>query len=233
MPPVSKKPTKRYVIIVAGGSGKRMNSGTPKQFHLLNGRPVLFHTIQRFNQFDASIRIILVLPRKYFSFWKKLCRQHGLKTPHKLVAGGKERYFSVKNGLGRIKENSLVAIHDGVRPFVSSSAIERCFSMAAKKGNAIPVIPIAESIRRREKNGSSSVNRNEFFIVQTPQCFWSEDLKKAYSHRYSAIFTDDATVVEKSGVKIHMVEGNLENIKITSPLSMKMAELVEKTFEKP
>lgn len=225
----------KYAIIVAGGKGTRMKSGVPKQFLLLNGKPVLFHTLECFYHFDPLLKIILVLPRKHFSYWKKLCARYKFSLPHAMVAGGSERFFSVKNGLGLVKEKGIVAVHDGVRPLANKVTLKKCFDAAAKKGNAIPVIPITESLRQKKKKGSVRVNRQEFFIVQTPQCFDSEILKKAYRQKYSAEFTDDASVVEKSGIKIVLTEGNPENIKITSPADLKIAELLEKsaTRKKP
>lgn len=215
---------KSYAIIVAGGSGTRMNSAVPKQFLLLKGSPVLFHTLKRFYEYDSSINTILVLPEKHIAYWEKLCKKHKFSLPHQTVAGGKERFFSVRNALERITENAIIAIHDGVRPLVSIETIKTCFITAKKKGNAIPVIPIAESIRQKTKQGNKAVNRNEFCIVQTPQCFRSALLKKAYRQKFSSRFTDDASVVEKCGYKVNLVDGNRENIKITSPADLKIAE---------
>lgn len=222
----------KYAIIVAGGKGTRMKSGVPKQFLLLNGKPVLFHTLECFHHFDPLLKIILVLPRKHFSQWKKLCARYNFFLPHSIVAGGRERFFSIKNGLNLIEEKSIVAIHDGVRPLVSKKTIKSCFDTASRKGNAVPVISVTESLRQKKKKGSIRVNRDDFFIVQTPQCFDSEILKKAYGHKYSKEFTDDASVVEKYGKKIFLTEGNLENIKITSPADLKVAEFLEASVGK-
>lgn len=197
----------------------------------MNGKPILFHTLERFHRFDPSIKIILVLSSEYFSYWKRLCTKHKFSLPYSLVPGGKERFFSVLNGLTLVKEKSIVAIHDGVRPLVSRETIKRCFDRALKLGNAIPVIPINESLRQKKKNGSFAVDRDDFFIVQTPQCFNSDILKKAYLQGYSEKFTDDASVMEKYGKKIHLVEGNRENIKITSPVDLKVAELLERSLK--
>lgn len=215
---------KKFAIIVAGGSGTRMNSVVPKQFLLLNGKPVLFHTLECFHKFDPSIKIILVLPAKQFSYWKNLCIKYKFSIPHSVVAGGRKRFFSVKNGLGIIHERGIVAVHDGVRPLITNETIKKCFNTAQKKGNAIPVIPVIDSIRKKQNNGNVSVSRNDYFIVQTPQCFTSEILKKAYHQKYSLDFTDDASVIEKYGEKIQLVKGNAENIKITSPIDLFVAE---------
>lgn len=214
----------KYAIIVAGGSGTRMNSAIPKQFLLLNGRPLLFYTLESFHQFDSSLKIILVLPGEHFFSWKKLCTKYKFSLPHSIVAGGKQRFFSVKNALDSIHEKSIIAVHDGVRPLVSQDTIRRCFETALEKGNAIPVIPVPDSLREKKKKGSKTVNRKYYFIVQTPQCFDSEILKKAYHQKFREGFTDDASVVEKAGETIYLCEGDQGNIKITTPLDLCIAE---------
>jgi len=215
---------KKQVIIVAGGKGERMGSDLPKQFIVVVGKPVLMHTIEKFHSFSDKMKIVLVLPEPYIEYWKSQCEKFGFKIAHRVVEGGKTRFHSVKNGLNTIDGNSLVAVHDGVRPLVSYETLERVFSRAGKKGNAVPVVPVNESVRKRKRNKSKTVNRKNYFLVQTPQCFTSEILKKAYEQDYNENFTDDASVLEAMGIKIHLVEGNEENIKITRPFDLKMAE---------
>lgn len=214
----------KYVIIVAGGSGKRMGSEVPKQFIEVAGMPVLMHTIQRFYDFDNSVKIVVVLPEDQHALWGDLIHRYGFKIYHQVTKGGKERFDSVKNGLSVINEESLIAVHDGVRPLVSPETIQRCFNEAESKDAAIPVMPAVESIRMETEAGSIAVDRSKYFMVQTPQVFESEVLKKAYCQSFSNTFTDDASVVESLGYKIAMVEGNSENIKVTRPLDLVIAE---------
>jgi 2-C-methyl-D-erythritol 4-phosphate cytidylyltransferase len=206
-----------YVVIVAGGSGKRMGAEIPKQFLELAGRPVLMHTIERFKAFNEAIEIITVLPENQLRHWCELQNKYSFTIPQTLVKGGKHRFFSVRNGLKFVNSPGLVAIHDGVRPFVSIDTIKRCFETAELLGNAIPTISPTESLRIITENGSMPVNRFHVKQIQTPQVFNAEILKKAYSQEYNLEFTDDATVVEKTGEKINLIEGNRENIKITNP----------------
>jgi 2-C-methyl-D-erythritol 4-phosphate cytidylyltransferase len=208
---------KLYAVIVAGGSGKRMGSEIPKQYLELAGKPVLMYTIERFKAYDESIEIITVLPENQLRFWADLQKKYSFDIPHTIVKGGRTRFFSVRNGLKFVDIPGLVAIHDGVRPFVSSETMKRCFDMAEMHGNAIPVIPPSDSLRVVTKKGSKPLNRLNVRIVQTPQVFSADVIKKAYRQDYLPEFTDDATVVEKAGVKINLVEGNRENIKITTP----------------
>jgi len=207
----------QYVIIVAGGSGKRMGLETPKQFLELAGRPVLMHTIERFKAFDNAIEIITVLPENQLRHWIELQKQYSFTVQHTLVKGGAHRFFSVKNGLKFVNSPGLVAIHDGVRPFVTLDTIKRCFETAEKLGNAIPSIPSTESVRILTENGNSPVNRINVRQIQTPQVFSAELIKKAYLQEYKPEFTDDATVLEQMGEKINLIDGNRENIKITNP----------------
>jgi 2-C-methyl-D-erythritol 4-phosphate cytidylyltransferase len=206
-----------YALIVAGGSGKRMGAGLPKQYLEIAGKPVLMHTIERFKTFSESIEIIAVLPENQLRFWNELQKKYSFGIPHALVKGGKTRFFSVRNGLKFIDDQGLVAIHDGVRPFVSIDTIKRCFDTAEKLGNAIPVIPASETLRMVTEEGSRPINRLLVRQVQTPQVFHTALIKKAYCQDYLPEFTDDATVLEKTGVQINLVEGNRENIKITTP----------------
>lgn len=217
---------KTSVIIVAGGKGNRMNSEIPKQFLLLKKLPILCRTIQKFYDFDAKTSIVLVLPKNQFGSWRTLCTEYNFKIPHQLVKGGKTRFESVKNGLALIKDDELIAIHDGVRPLVSLSVIKNCFKKAKESGSAIPVISINESLRSLTNDGSKIINRKEILIVQTPQVFNSTELKKAYQQEYQDSFTDDASVFEAFGKNVALVDGNRENIKITQPLDLKIAEVL-------
>jgi len=216
----------KIAIIVAGGKGTRMQADIPKQFIEIHGKPVLMHTLEAFHRYDDSIQLILVLPASQLNAWKKLCLKHAFLLPHQIVSGGETRYNSVLNGLAQIKTPALIAVHDGVRPFVSNGTIKRCFDEAEKHGSAIPVIDIVDSIRQIKKTGSQSVDRSNYKLVQTPQVFDSEILKKAYEQDFSALFTDDASVVEALGLKITLVEGNRENIKITTAFDLVLAETV-------
>jgi 2-C-methyl-D-erythritol 4-phosphate cytidylyltransferase len=206
-----------YVVIVAGGSGKRMGAEIPKQFLELAGRPVLMHTIERFKSFNDAIEIITVLPENQLRHWIELQKQYSFKVPQTLVKGGSHRFFSVRNGLKFVSDSGLVAIHDGVRPFVSLDTIKRCFDTAEKLGNAIPAISPTESLRILTDQGSVPVNRMHVKQIQTPQVFNAGLIKRAYLQEYKFEFTDDAIVLEKTGEKINIIEGNRENIKITNP----------------
>lgn len=213
----------KFALIVAGGTGKRMGSGIPKQFLELDGKPVLMHTIERFTSFDESVRIILVIPENQFGFWSELQKKYSFTVPHILARGGPHRFFSVKNGMDVIKDDGLVAIHDGVRPLVSKETIKRCFDAAEEYGNAVPGVNPSDSLRMITKQGSKPVSRDKFILIQTPQVFKTGLIKKAYLQDYRDEFTDDATVLESAGEVIHMVDGNRENIKITNPEDLLIA----------
>lgn len=216
---------KRYLIITAGGAGKRMGYNIPKQFIEILDRPIILHTIDRFIEYDKSLNIIIVLPESEFDTWQKICSRHNVGFNHKIVAGGDERFYSVKNGIKATGLDSIIAIHDSVRPFVSVKTIANCFDMAERKGTAIPVIKPAESVRAEEASGQNRpLNRDSIRLVQTPQVFRGDILHRAYDCGFSPYYTDDATVVEQLGEKINLVEGNQENIKITTPLDLKIAE---------
>jgi len=219
-----------YVVIVAGGSGKRMGAEIPKQFLELAGRPVLMHTIERFKSFNDSIEIITVLPENQLRFWIDLQKKHSFNVLHTLVKGGANRFLSVRNGLKFVNSPGLVAIHDGVRPFVSIDTIKRCFEAAEKLGNAIPAISPNESLRIINDLGSIPVNRFHVKQVQTPQVFNAALIKNAYLQEYSPDFTDDATVLEKTGEKINLIEGNRENIKITTPEDLLISDALLKSI---
>jgi 2-C-methyl-D-erythritol 4-phosphate cytidylyltransferase len=219
-----EKVSQKAVIIVAGGSGKRMGGDVPKQFIEVCGKPVLMHTLLRFFDFDARIFIVLVLPFEHIETWNRLCSKHRFMLPHQVVAGGDERYDSVKNGLQKIDDEWLVAIHDGVRPLVSHEIIGKSFELAAEFGSAIPVIPVKESLREVYEGQNKPVDRTNFRLVQTPQTFKSSLIRKAYQKPYNPLFTDDATIFEASGNVVHLFEGTPENIKITTPTDLKIAE---------
>lgn len=203
-------------LIVAGGSGQRMQTDIPKQFIKINGLPVLMHTISAFRNYSISIQIILVLPDNEIENWKALVSQFEFEDVNKIVAGGKTRFHSVRNGLKFVQENDLVAIHDGVRPMITKNIIRDNFLTAEKYGNAITAVSIKDSLRKISQGISSSVDRNDFRIVQTPQTFKGDVILKAYKQDYKSSFTDDASVVENDGVRIHLVDGDYRNIKLTT-----------------
>jgi 2-C-methyl-D-erythritol 4-phosphate cytidylyltransferase len=215
-------------IIVAGGKGLRMQSEVPKQFLRIGNEPVLMQTITRFLEFDPGMLIVLVLPRGQKQRWLELINMYNFQLPHQLVDGGQTRYHSVKNGLPFIPDECIVGVHDGVRPFVSLQTIERCYSTATVHGNAVPVVPMNESLRMLSNGNSRVVDRDEIKIVQTPQVFQSLLLKKAYQLDWEPSITDDAGLVERLGIRINLVDGNRENIKITDPFDLKLAELILK-----
>ena len=219
------------MLIVAGGSGKRMERGLPKQFIEVYGLPILMHTMNQFFTFDPSMPLTLILPEKQQHYWQILCVKHNFTLPHQICPGGPERFFSVKNGLDTLPDKGLVAVHDGVRPLVSNETIKRCFQKAKKTGAAIPVMPLSESLRQTTPDSSIAVDRNNYVSVQTPQVFSLELLKEAYQQEFDAHFTDDASVVEKLNHPIHLVEGNPENIKITRPMDLLIAEALIKSFK--
>ena len=219
---------RKIALIVAGGTGIRMNSATPKQFMEINGKPLLMHTFQAFLNCDSDFEFVLVLPERETDTWKKLCENHTFNIKHSVVKGGKTRFHSVKNGLKEIDGAGIVFIHDGVRPLVSTQTIENCYQTALEKGNALPVIAPSESVREVHKEENRSVDRNRYFLVQTPQTFRISVIKKAYEQEYIENFTDDASVLENTGEKIYLVEGNRENIKITYPGDLKLASLLLK-----
>jgi 2-C-methyl-D-erythritol 4-phosphate cytidylyltransferase len=214
---------KKFALIVAGGNGTRMKKAVPKQFLEIAEKPILMHTFEAFIRFDPSIQFILVIPESEFEYWKQLCSIHKFNIPHQLAPGGAVRFESVKNGLNLIDEDGIVFIHDGVRPLVSEQTLQNCLDTASEKGNALPVIPPAESVRRIDGKTSKAVDRSNYFLVQTPQTFKVSKIKEAYNRPYSDWFTDDASVLEASGSEIFTVMGNRENIKITFAEDLKFA----------
>ncbi|MCE8916130.1 2-C-methyl-D-erythritol 4-phosphate cytidylyltransferase [Bacteroides fragilis] len=213
----------RTALIVAGGKGLRMGSELPKQFLPIDGKPVLMRTLEAFHRFDEKMQIILVLPREQQDFWRELCEEHGFDIKHLIADGGETRFHSVKNGLVLVNGIGVVGIHDGVRPFVSQEVIARCFREAVVRKAVIPVIDVVETVRHLTESGSETVSRNDYKLVQTPQVFDADLLKRAYEQEFTPFFTDDASVVEAMGVPVYLVEGNRENIKITTPFDLKVA----------
>ena len=219
---------KYYAVIVGGGSGTLMGGDLPNQFLVLNGKPVLMQTIQAFFYSELKPEIIVVLNIDFHRYWEKLCLEYQFDIPHTLVKGGSERFYSVKNSLEYISDDAVVAIHDAVRPLVSSELITRSFLDAQTKGNAVCAVQSADSVRRMLGNVSAAVNRQEIYLVQTPQTFESGILKKAYKQPYRVSYTDDASVVETSGSQIHLINGEKTNIKITFPEDLAIAEVLMK-----
>lgn len=218
----------QYVIIVAGGVGTRMKADRPKQFIEINGVPIIIKTIRCFLDYNPKIRIIVAVHKNYRTYLEGLIEKFQLQQIGiQITIGGDSRFASVKNGLHLISDgDAIVGIHDAARPFVSGQTISNCYETASIKGNAVPCIPVNESMRKISNNINNSVNRNEFKIVQTPQCFIASKIKAAFQQDFVPIYTDDATVLESTGESIVLVEGNEENIKITSPYDLKIAALL-------
>lgn len=217
---------KKHIIIVAGGKGLRMGGDIPKQFLPVCGKPVLMRTLEAFHSYDSAIHIILVLPVSQQAYWKELCREYHFELSHDIADGGETRFHSVMNGLALVAGDGLVGVHDGVRPFVSQEVIARCYDDASTKKAVIPVIGVVETVRHLVDGGSETVPRDQYRLVQTPQVFDVSLLRRAYQQEYTDVFTDDASVVEALGEKVHLVEGNRENIKLTTPFDLKLAELL-------
>ena len=220
-----------YIIIVAGGKGLRMGGDIPKQFLPIHGKPVLMRTLERFREYSEALRIILVLPKAQQEYWYSLCKEYTFDMDYQIADGGETRFHSVQNGLSLIPddEQGVVGVHDGVRPFVSTEVIKRCYDTARTEKAVIPVTPVVETLRHINGNGSgTNVLRSEYRLVQTPQTFDIQLLKRANQQPYSEAFTDDASVVEGIGQQVTMVEGNRENIKLTTPFDITIAEALLK-----
>lgn len=218
---------KYYAIVVAGGKGNRMQQTVAKQFLELDGKPVLMHTLEAFFQCVLNPEIILVLNTDLHQFWKELCSKYDFKIPHQLVKGGAERFDSVKNGLEVIEADGIIAIHDAVRPLVTANLILRSYQMAEEKGNAVAAIQPVDSVRiKKEGMDSRALDRNELYLIQTPQTFSKDQLDKAYIQLYRSDFTDDASVVESAGFSINILEGERSNIKITYAQDMELASFL-------
>jgi 2-C-methyl-D-erythritol 4-phosphate cytidylyltransferase len=217
-----------YVIIVAGGKGLRMGGDIPKQFLPIGGKPVLMRTLERFREYSADLQIILVLPEAQQDYWQQLCKEYQFEVAYQLANGGQTRFHSVQNGLALVPDDAegVVGVHDGVRPFASIEVIRNCYETARKKKAVIPVIPVVETVRHLEGEDSVTVPRGDYRLVQTPQTFDIQLLKAANRQPYNDGFTDDASVVESYGHAITLVEGNRENIKITTPYDLIVAEAI-------
>lgn len=200
-----------------------MKATVPKQFLEVAGKPILIHTFLTFQKYAPDLEFVLVLPEEHFETWRSLCQEHRFFIRHQLAANGPTRFHSVKNGLKLVPDDALVAIHDGVRPLVSMETIERCFHQAARFGNAVPVVAATESLRLLDNGLSTPLARDQVRVIQTPQCFHARLIKKAYNRNYSEAFTDDASVLEADGERIFLVEGNPENIKITTQADLIIA----------
>jgi 2-C-methyl-D-erythritol 4-phosphate cytidylyltransferase len=217
---------KKHIIIVAGGKGLRMGGDIPKQFLPVCGKPVLMRTLEAFHAYDASMHLILVLPVSQQEYWAELCREYQFTLPHDIADGGETRFHSVKNGLALVQGDGVVGVHDGVRPFVSQEVIARCYEEAVSCKAVVPVIGVVETVRHLTATGSVTVPRDQYKLVQTPQVFDVALLHRAYQQAYTELFTDDASVVEALGEQVHLVEGNRENIKLTTPFDLKLAEML-------
>ena len=217
---------KKYIIIVAGGKGLRMGGDIPKQFVPVKGKPVLMRTLEAFYAYDEQMELILVLPVNQQDYWKHLCVEYGFTVPHRIASGGVTRFHSVKNGLALIEgEDGLVGVHDGVRPFVAREVIASCYDAAVEKEAVIPVTEVVETLRLLTgEEESKTVPRSAYRLVQTPQVFTVSLLKQAYEQAYTPDFTDDASVVEAWGHAVYLVPGNRENIKLTTPFDLRVAE---------
>ena len=217
---------KKYIIIVAGGKGLRMGGDIPKQFLPIKGKPVLMRTLEAFHAYDAQMELILVLPVDHQPYWKSLCEEYHFTLHHRIANGGETRFHSVKNGLALVDDaDGVVGVHDGVRPFVAQSVIDTCYVEAAAGKAVVPVIDVVETVRHLLGEGTSeTVPRGDYKLVQTPQVFPVSLLKKAYEQPYIPHFTDDASVVEALGCQVKLVSGNRENIKLTTPFDLKVAE---------
>lgn len=215
-----------YVILVAGGKGLRMGGDVPKQFAVIGGRPVLMRTIDAFRRALPEVRVIVVLPRTQHAYWQQLCRDYAFPAPTLVADGGETRFHSVLHGLALIPEGEegVVGVHDGVRPFVTADVIRRAYAEAEREGTAVPVVPVVETVRQLTDGGSHTVPRDRYRLVQTPQVFRISLLRRAYRQPYTTSFTDDASVVEALGHSVHLTEGNRENIKLTTPADIALAE---------
>jgi len=214
----------KYAVIVAGGSGNRMSSSVPKQFLPLAGKPVLLHTLELFLSAFEDLKLIVVLPEKHFGEGKSIVESVSAAGRIEMVTGGTTRFHSVKNGLKLIPGNSIVFVHDAVRCLATKNLIHRCFEAALENGNAIPAIPLSDTVRMETDHGAIVVDRSKLQVIQTPQTFFSNLLLKAFEQEYDNSFTDEATVAEKFGIKIHLIPGEDENIKLTRPIDMLVAE---------
>lgn len=217
---------RKVVVITASGSGVRMQNPIPKQFLIIKNKPVLFYTIEQFYKYSPEIEIIITLNKDFVEYWSDLITEYKFTIKHRIVIGGRTRYQSVKNAVNTVNENCLIAVHDAVRPFVSVDTIANCYEIAEKYGNAVPYTKITDSIRKIDNSENYTVDRENYVRIQTPQVFKSEILKNAYSLELGTIYTDDSSIVERLGEKINLVEGDIENFKITTAYDLKISELI-------
>ncbi len=215
-----------HLIIVAGGSGKRMQMALPKQFIRIHGKPILVHTINRFYRYNPSINVILVIPENHQDAWEEIRSEFFADKDIRIALGGKTRFHSVANGLALCPSNGIVGIHDAVRPLVTEQTIENSYSSARDHGSGIPVVEPSQSLRKLDGDGSHAIDRSQIRVVQTPQCFQLELIKEAFEQDHDPMFTDDASVLESYGLGVYLVEGNDENFKITKHVDLKIAELL-------
>jgi len=216
--------TPKHLIIVAGGTGSRIKNELPKQFIEINGTPIIVHTLRKFLQYNASIHIYIAVHKDYEAHLKLVLHKFLPNQKVEITVGGETRFHSVKNALALVPNTGIVAIHDAARPMVSKDTISRCFKAAQVHGNATPCVPVNDSLRQVKGKYNKSVLRNDYKIIQTPQCFKVELIKKSFEQNYSESFTDDASVFEKAGNTITLTEGNVENIKITYPIDLILAQ---------
>ena len=219
---------KQYVIVVAGGKGTRMGGSIPKQFVPVQGKPVLMRTLEAFKAYHPDMELVVVLPADQQAYWRQLCADYDFTLPYRVATGGETRFHSVRNGLALVPDaEGVVGVHDGVRPFVAKEVIARCYAEAAQGRCVVPVTDVVETVRRlTDETGSVTVPRDHYKLVQTPQVFPAALLKRAYAQDYSSRFTDDASVVEALGERIVLVPGNRENIKLTTPFDLRVAEVL-------
>ncbi len=215
---------KKIAVIVAGGKGTRMNNDLPKQFMLLKGKPVLYYSIKAFLDAFSDMEIILVLPPEHIGKGKEIIGGYFPRSRFRLCEGGSTRFNSVKNGLALIEDECIIFVHDGVRCLLSDDLVKRCFEAAAEVGSAIPAIDSKDSLRLLTTNGNKMLNRSKVKVIQTPQTFHSKILLPAFNIDYKAKFTDEASVVEEYGLKLNIIEGEENNIKITTPFDIQLAE---------
>ena len=218
---------KKIALIVAGGNGSRMNNDTPKQFLLLGNKPVLYHSIKAFLEAYNDMEIILVLPEEHIGKGQEIIDGYFDDSKFKITAGGRTRFHSVQNGLSLVNEEAIVFVHDGVRCLLTSKLVKRCYEGALESGTAVPAVACKDSVRLLTSNGNKILNRNRVMLIQTPQTFHSKILLPAYQIDYKDKFTDEATVVEAFGLKINLIEGEEDNIKITTPTDLFIADLIQ------
>jgi len=213
-------------IIVAAGNGRRFNDQVPKQFHLIAGKPVIYYSLKAFVDFNPNCKVILVLNKTWIDQWDKICKTNNIDIDHLVVEGGESRSESVYNALEIVEDNACVMIHDAVRPCLNPELIKKLYECFLLCGNAVPLLPISEAIRKVKKGKSKWTNRNHYHSVQTPQLFLSSDLKKAFENNQGIDCCDESELMEKNGAEIHVVPGDPENIKITYPLDFKLVGLI-------